>query len=221
MRLCFVSLLTLNLVVLALQWISERAKAPLSIYSERPGVQRVQLLQESNVVDAGQAAQPGSQCLLLGPMAGEAAATYWQRQFAWAGVASESVLQKVVQAPSYMVYFGPLSDRQKAQISLREFHERKIDSFVVSSGRFENAISLGVFENIDLARVRMSALKEQGFAVQMGEIERHKDEFWVLVSDPYVDENKEKIDGIIRSNSKLPEMRQIFCKSVASKKGLP
>lgn len=221
MKWCFLALLLLNLLVAAMQWVTMRAKAPPEVYVERPDVEVIQLRQEHEAQGSAAALGNTDQCLLLGPMPSQDAATYWHKQFQWAAISSETVVQAVQKAPSYMVYLGPMASQAEAVKLLQELQAQKIESFVIASGAFENGVSLGIYENIDLATVKKEEMSQRGFAAKVGEMERQKEAFWVFVSTPYVSENKKKIDNILAVNSKLPEMRQIFCKSIASKKLLP
>ncbi len=222
MKLYLIALLSLNLLVFAMQWVVQRSKVMPEQYIERPGVNRLEFLKEYVARHAVEQSGAPAQCLLLGPLPKKELATYWHRQFNWAGIASEEVVQQLALSPAYMVYFGPLKSQQQAMHHLREFHALNIvDSYLISSGKLENAISLGLYETIELAKARQEELQRQGFAVQMDAMPRQKDEYWVYVSSPYHAENKEKIERVMAANPKRPETRQIFCKSVASEKTLP
>lgn len=221
MKWCFVALLLLNIVVAAMQWVAQRSRALPELYVQRADAKVIQLRQEYEEKNPSASAQRGDQCLLMGPMPSQDAATYWHKQFQWAAIGSEIVVQTVQKSPGFMVYLGPMQNKEQAVNLLKELQVQKIESFVIESGVFENAVSLGVYENIDLARVKKEEVGQLGFAGKVGEMERQKEAFWVFVSMPYVSENKVKIDNVLAANSKLPELRQIFCKGVASKKLLP
>lgn len=221
MKWCFVALLLLNIVVAAMQWVAMRSKVMPEQYVQRADAKVVQLRSEFEDQSVQGATMGSEQCLLLGPLPSQDAATYWHKQFQWAAISSDTVVQSLQKAPGYMVYLGPMPDKDQALSLLQELQAQKIESFVIASGEFENAVSLGVYENIDLARVKKEEISQRGFVAKVGEMERQKEAFWVFVSTPYVSENKRKIDGVLAANTKRPEMRRIFCKSVASKKLLP
>lgn len=221
MKWCFVALLLLNIVVAAMQWVAQRSRALPDTYVQTADAEVIQLRQEYEEQSTSVSVHGSDQCLLLGPMPSQDAATYWHKQFQWAAIRSETVVQSVQKAPGYMVYLGPMQDEAQAINLLKELQAQKIESFVIDSGVFENAVSLGVYENIDLARVKKEEVSQRGFVAQVGEIDRQSEAFWVFVSMPYVSENKVKIDNVLAANPRLPELRQIFCKGVASKKLLP
>jgi len=221
MKWCFVALLLLNVLVAAMQWISLRAKTLPEVYSVGPGAMLIELREEREVKEGRLAAQDVEQCLLLGPLASQDAATYWQKQFQWANVAAEVVVQEAQKAPGFMVYLEPGQSQAAALALLRELQVQNIESFVISSGEYQHGVSLGIYENLDLASVRKVEISQRGFAAKVTEIRRSSEMFWVFLKEPYLLESKKKIDNILAVNSRLPEMRQIFCKSVASKKLLP
>ena len=93
MKWCFVALLLLNVLVAAMQWLTLRAKALPEVYVERSDVKVIQLRQEHEAQGSAESLGNTEQCLLLGPMPSQDAATYWHKQFQWAAINSETVIQ--------------------------------------------------------------------------------------------------------------------------------
>lgn len=76
--------------------------------------------------------------------------------------------------------FLPTGSRTEAMSLTRELAERGIeDFFVVTSGPYENTVSVGLYENIDNARARQSRIRAQGFNAQMEVRRESVPQFWV------------------------------------------
>ena len=74
---------------------------------------------------------------------------------------------------SYWVMLPPYSDKSAADASAKILSERKLrDFFIVRSGEYENAISLGVFSNEERARRRQQQLDALGSGLPRARIER-------------------------------------------------
>lgn len=84
----------------------------------------------------------------------------------------------------FWVYLPPQGNRQQALRKLRELQAKGIDSFVVSTGPDENAISLGSFSSRDSARGVEARLRSSGYEVMIREQVRSIRQNWVVLRDP-------------------------------------
>jgi hypothetical protein len=156
-------------------------------------------------------------CLLLGPLENQEQAEVILQSLGGDNKSSKLVVQKVKKAPSYWVYFNTYAEKTVDEW-LEDFKLKKIDSYVIRSGDLKGALSLGVFENIDLAYRLKKMMKKKGFESKISEINKLDSEFWLLFSAGYAAENKKKIDEMLTPLKKMHEKREIMCKSVASEK---
>lgn len=129
---------------------------------------------------AGNDARPGADlCYTIGPLANELTgerAVERLRPFANAMRARQTSADS---DRGWWVYL-PASSRAEAVSLSRELAERGVEDFyVVTSGRLENTVSVGLFQSIENARNRQSRVQALGFDVQL-EIRRETiDQFWV------------------------------------------
>lgn len=70
------------------------------------------------------------------------------------------------QVPSYIVYMGPMADRQQAYMGLQALLAKGIDAYVFEGGSLENGISLGVFQQAAGAESR--ARDSEKLAIELG-----------------------------------------------------
>jgi len=219
MKWFFIILLSLNIILLGVQWLDHREDGLASEYLEVDEDKKIELLRER-----GQGIKQEStdaRCALLGPIDEEAVASNLKKVLLNDSVSAELVVQEHKKAPGYWVYFDELNGDAARQSQLEEFRSKGVDSFVIAAGDLKGAISLGVFENIDSARRLKKKMIKRGYIVKISEIQKSETEYWLLLPIDYAAENKHKIDKIVSSVLKNQEMREIFCKSVASEKQFP
>ena len=116
----------------------------------------------------------------------------------------------------YWVIHGPLASIEQAENRLEEFHSKGIDSFIVRSGLIANSISLGTFDNLSAAERSRERQESYGIQVKIHESEVEKNLFWIGIDAAYTIENNNKIKQIARRHNVLADLRQIFCKNLAS-----
>ena len=216
MKWILISLFVINLVLVSMQWLDSRNTVLPQSYSQEPGAKELTLLNE---IKGRQKVnkQEGDVCLLLGPLDTEVSAN--ELLFLIGGESRESslVVHELKKAPSYWVYFDEFGARDVSEW-LAEFKLKNFDSYVIPAGNLAGFLSLGVFENIDLAYRLKKLLKKKGYQAKITEKSNVDKEFWLLLSASYAAENKQKIDEILTPLKKMHEKREIMCKSVASEK---
>ena len=216
MKWMFVALLVLNVVLLSVQILNARNEEPVEVYKQEKGSRSLVLLEGALSVGE-QLNNEADMCILVGPILKQSSANELLSSMRSQGLTSELVVQEVNKAPSYWVYFDDFGDLSVTD-SLGEFKKKGVDSYIISSGKLQGLISLGVFENIDLAQGLKKLMKKRGYQAKIGELNKFDKEFWLLLSSVYAAENKQKIDEILMSSQKMLGKREIFCKSVASVK---
>ena len=214
MKWVFYVLLAINLVLLAVQWLNHRETNTAPVYQEVERGKRILLLHEAE--DLSKLSEGGRRCLLIGPTLNEKSAG--DLLGVLESDQAQLVVKDVEKAPGYWVYFEKQGNESEMVLKLNEFQFRQIESFIISEGKLKGAISLGVFENIDLARGLKKKMKKNGYSVKISEINKVEKEYWLLLGADYAAENNKKIKEIVTPFIKNQEMREIFCKSVASEK---
>lgn len=74
----------------------------------------------------------------------------------------------------HWVIIPPAETRAKALASFREIQRRGIDSYLVTQGAKENAISLGLFESLDAAEEVLSRRQSQGLEATLATFPRNQ-----------------------------------------------
>lgn len=97
-------------------------------------------------------------------------------------------VRKIPAPPDYRVYLPPLVSRELAastMVALREAfrsNNLEIDSFLITSGELENGIALGLFMEQANAVNVLAELERLGYRAVISELEKFREEVWVLVS---------------------------------------
>lgn len=233
MRWVFLTLLLLNFLVFAAQWLQggHFQPQPVSALSAAAQGKALVLLSEVAGGDAGFLEQPSAStsyedlealCLMVGPAPGQVQAQDLVQVLRHQGVGARVVTQEVVKAPDYWVYIPPLADRDAAIQMLRELQKtRKIDSYLISQGPLANGISLGLFKNREAAVALQEQRAAEGLDAQLIEVERTGIQFWVVIPSEVWLSNEQKLTKLLSEREFSAERRQIYCKSVASTKKVP
>jgi len=211
-------LLSLNLVIAGVQWLNMRETKELPVYKEVIGSSGVELLQEVRKKSLVDIEGKDKRCLLMGPTKEKVVADKMHAALYAEGFLAELVIQKIDKAPGYWVYYDRFEGDGGREKQLAEFKLRGIDSFIIRQGDLAGAISLGVFENIDSTRRLKKKMTKLGYEVQFKDIKNSELEYWILLPVNYMAESRMKIEQIFAPIKKVQEMREIFCKSVASEK---
>ncbi len=231
-------LAALNLLVFTMQTLEVQKRQPIGAQFEPKPIpedaQSIMLLSEIKLVsevapaerqDQGSRPQsdPGDEalCFLVGPTEDPIVVERLQAALSTSPLSLQVHEKRVPLAPEYWVYLEPMESRKAAIIKLAEVQVRKIDSFLISHGSLRNGISLGLFRNREAA-LRIQAKRiEQGFEAKLTEIPRYKTEFWMTSEEQVNVQLLSRLEGAIGQISAALEVRQIFCKSVASGVDLP
>lgn len=73
---------------------------------------------------------------------------------------------------NYWVMLPPQANRREAELLVRQFTEQRIsDYFIVRSGDYENAISLGVYSSLERAQRRIAQIEQLGSVIPAARIE--------------------------------------------------
>lgn len=131
--------------------------------------------------DSGSAVISG--CPAIGPLT-EADATFVTGALTERGFPAEVRQVGVTAATVFWVYLPPAATREAALRKLRELHARSIDSFVVSEGEFDRAISLGSFQSKASAVGVQMRLKAAGYQAEIREQVKDVQQTWVVLSEP-------------------------------------
>lgn len=164
-----------------------RSSVPaLVLLSEVPDGQLQAFTFASRADDAGPAAEP--YCVEVGPFASELIL----EQFVAARAGGRQMRpdkRSVSGDVQYRVYMPVQESREAASTLLATLraaiieHRLGYDSFVISSGEMENAISLGLFSEQANARDVEAQLAALGYEVQIREETKPREEMWLLSSD--------------------------------------
>ena len=149
MKWVFLSLLAINVVIVSIQWVDSRARVAPEQYFNEVGSKQLELLAEVGGEEL-LVGQDSSMCVLVGPLDTKSIADEIFGSLGGNDGRAKLLEQEVKKAPSYWVYFDAYEGRSVAAW-LEEFKLKKVDSYVIGTGDLKGMLSLGVFENIDLA----------------------------------------------------------------------
>lgn len=142
-----------------------------------------------------------SECFKLGPFESEEQISNW---FGGIGVEFDVLIARVqdIDAPLYRAYTPAVDGRANAVALLSEIRDAiqrsgaRIDSYIVSSGPLENAISLGLFGDQENALNVQRTLGAQRVNVLVEPELRFINHYWLVAKIDYYADFKRKIDDM-------------------------
>lgn len=188
----FLTLMLANIVYFG--WKFMEGTQPQLRTAERVVVQegdRLQLLTErrevvvaepepQEEVPVPEVAAPAPQCFMVGPLPDAQVEAVAGRLKA-KGFAVRND-QRKAKVKDYWVFLPAFTNRARAEERLRELRERGIESFIVTEGRFINAISLGHFSRRELAEAFRDKMLSVGVMAEFRELDVDVVERWLFVS---------------------------------------
>ncbi len=155
----------------------------------------------------------GRRCSLVGPVENEKFGEKLIAVLAKYQIAAKKISDEIAIGPRFWVFIPPARTRSEALKTLRNLRQKKIDSFIITTKDLNNAVSLGIFDNIDSARNMIKIRKNQGYTVDMITRTRYQTQYWVLVESA---PGPLKRHMAMSDMSETREIREIFCKTVDS-----
>ncbi|GLS27227.1 hypothetical protein [Marinibactrum halimedae] len=224
MRFVLYFLLVVNVLVFLVGWVSNSAPAsesldsivdfasgsPLKLIEE---VDR-NLLREKS--EATALAQAKGLCAMAGPFKLLTKADVLVERLLALDVKSDIREVDVPVDHAYWVYLEPEVSRVNALKKLKELQEQNIDSYVIPKNELENGISLGMFNNQDLALARKKEIMKLGYQPKIKNVPRSTTQNWVVVEPEEaqklgVESWQRMLDGM-----KGVSYKQNYCPDVAS-----
>ncbi len=188
MRWVVISLLIMNLGCfgyLMTQPTSEVPELELVNATQTAGAGGIQLLSESNQPKVKKKVPTKKQggedvCWIVGPFRDTQLAQNLNERMKAMSLNARLETKPIVIKTEIWVYIPPMASQKQAMLKLKELQRRKIDSFVITEGELENGISLGLFSKKESVERLMARLKQRKIDAEMKEIERTRDQHWVI-----------------------------------------
>lgn len=122
---------------------------------------------------------------------------------------------------STWVYLPPFKDRQAARSTLKRLEQLAIkkDYGIVKSGKFNNAISLGLYRNLLYVKQRLEELSAKGYSnVKTQKRYKNDTRYWLNVKMPA---NQKKLLNTFRKKVKKSMLASVACESIAKNAKIP
>lgn len=155
-----------------IQLLSERKEPVVAMPAEEEVV--------ADVESAPVIVAAAPQCFFVGPL-GEQQVEPLATRMRGKGFAVR-VDQRKAKVKDYWVFLPAFTSRAKAEERLRELRDRGVESFIVTEGRFINAISLGHFSKRELAESFRDKMQAAGVMVEFRELDQDAVERWLYLA---------------------------------------
>lgn len=207
MKWLLILLVSINVILLVVQ-IKEKGSADVvSGFKKAKGAQELMLLK-----DVGGAKQ--ARCVVIGALQDEDDLAVLVGFLSENQIEYELVEKEDELAPSYWVY---VIDEVKDSLVDR-LNALGVETYLIASGDLSGRLSAGLFANIDLARGMVDLLKEEGVNADFVEKKKVKKSRWISFRLEGMENGKRIINALEVMDLNLGEIKEFFCKSIASEK---
>ncbi|WP_020561350.1 SPOR domain-containing protein [Thiofilum flexile] len=187
MNYALVLLIVLNLSVLAwnvlLAPAHNRPEIPLTL-PNIPELVRVDKV-PGEAVYSSQLAPSQSSCFTIGPYASQQAALLVQEKINNYGLAVKMRAIRSMETLNFLVYIPAFASATEAQKVIEDMKRFKVtDAVIINEGAYQNAISLGLFTNLTLAKRQTEYVRYLGYDARFTEQKAAREVFWLDYDEP-------------------------------------
>ena len=207
MKWLLILLVSINVILLVVQIKEKDSADGVSGFKKAKGAQELMLLK-----DVGGAKQ--ARCVVIGALQDEDVLAVLIGFLGENQIEYELVEKEVELAPSYWVY---VIDEVKDSLVDR-LNALGVETYLIASGDLSGRLSAGLFANIDLARGMVDLLKEEGVNADFVEKKKVKKSRWISFRLEGMENGKRIINALEVMDLNLGEIKEFFCKSIASEK---
>ncbi|MBA2592993.1 MAG: SPOR domain-containing protein [Pseudomonadota bacterium] len=169
---------------------------------------------ESNASESSNVASPEAPppaCASIGAFASAEEADKARQRIEGPGTQIRRRTEQEVFAKSYWVYLDNQGSAELARTRLAELAAKGVEDFLLDrTGDPKNAISLGLYNNPNSMKARVSALERQGFRPAVQERDRTREVYWLDVAA-----RQEVLDRTKAALSNGPQVVSVGCDTIA------
>ncbi|MBO0614610.1 MAG: hypothetical protein RL122_491 [Pseudomonadota bacterium] len=182
-----IALLFLNIT--AFTWNAVLAPNPQDIRPVlvEPSIPALELRQDvDEVVYRSSTAGTQSSCYTIGPYNSEKAAQLVANKVRGFGLSVEIRHMRSMETLNFFVYIPPSEDAVQAEKIVQDIAKNDVqDVQIIHDGPYQNAISLGFFNNLTKAKRHAEYIRYLGYDAQYTEQQAPREVFWVDYDEPF------------------------------------
>ncbi|MDH5394876.1 MAG: hypothetical protein OEW97_01260 [Gammaproteobacteria bacterium] len=165
------------------------------------------LLSEFRQQEQNKISGNGQLCFSLGPFTKETEANSAQTAIKIKNVETTRIRLRDTSLSGYWVILPAAESRQAALKQVAQLKKHKItDYFLVATGAYENAVSLGVYSQKNLARRRVDEIIRLGFVPRMESVALPRKVYWLnwyknskaQLPEPFIEELKKQYPQLVK-----------------------
>lgn len=211
MRIILFLLVLVNLAFFIFSWFNQpNASVQEELFTQQGSVLEIQGERVLSSL-AAQRKVRNDYCLAMGPWGDFDAAERSRLVNAQTGLVGKVEKLSLRKNQLHWVYLPSYKTREEATRMLKELHYRGVDSFIVTEGEDQNAVSLGYFSNKESAIGLQTKMVNSGYTVELRETWKDLVEYWLVFNiAPYEQSESKKV----YSSAELEGMSvmQVSCK---------
>ena len=207
MKWLLVLLISINVILFVVQ-IKEKDSIDLtSGFNKATGAQELKLLKDLKEDKQGR-------CVVVGALPDQTVLNAVVSFLKMNNVKYDLVEKEFELAPSYWVYVIDDVD----DVLVQRLNGVGVETYLIASGELSGRLSAGLFANIDLARGMIELLKGVGVTANFIEKKKVKKTQWISFGLGELESSERIIESLEAMDVNLGEIKEFFCKSIASEK---
>ncbi|TXH60202.1 MAG: SPOR domain-containing protein [Thiothrix sp.] len=186
MQALLVILVLLNLGLLALNlWGPEDQPEPIPL--TEASVASLKLVKDvAPAVYSSATGHSPSSCYTIGPYLSQRVADEILTKVRHYGLEVSLRSLRTLETLNYLVYIPPFANRAEAEAVVQDMQRFEVkDSLVIDAGPYENAISLGFFEDLNKAKRHAEYIRYLGYDARYTEQKAPREVQWLDYDEPF------------------------------------
>lgn len=207
MKWLFVLLVAVNVILLVVQIKGKDEQGSVSHFKKVASSKEIKLLKDGSN-------ELMERCVVIGAFPDATALKVVTDFLASKSVQFDIIDKESVLAPSYWVYVVGGAE----EALLKKLASMNVDSYLIKTGDLKGKLSVGLFANIDLAKNMVVSLRKSGIAADIVEKKNIEKTKWLSFSLDEMRDGEHIIGALKNMQTNLGEIKEFFCKSIASEK---
>lgn len=151
-----------------------------------PGIPTLELRRDVDEVVYSSGNNTQSSCYTLGPYNSEKAAQLVADKIKGFGLAVQMRSMRSMETLNFLVYIPPAVDRAQAEATAQDITRSDVlDVSIINEGPYQNAISLGFFNNLNKAKRHAEYVRYLGYDARYTEQQMAREVFWLDYDEPF------------------------------------
>lgn len=188
MNYAVILLIVLNLSLCVWNAVLEPARQQIEIPLTLPNIPELVKVDKvpGEAIYTSQIAPSQSSCFTIGPYYNQQTAVLVQEKIKNYGLAAKMRAIRSMETLNFLVYIPPFASAEEAQKVVDDMRKNNVKNpLIINEGPYKNAISLGFFTNLTVAKREAEYIRYLGYDAKHTEQKAAREVYWLDYDEPF------------------------------------